>query len=105
MLQGNGSPEDRVQGRRNRWRHYWPCALNLSRGPERIPVISHERRTMFTELSPLLKDRTLMLTIASLGDETLRVNVIPQHKSNKENDVAEPALTSALTITGTAEEL
>lgn len=61
---------------------------------------------MFTELLPLLKDRTLMLIIAGVSDETLRVNVIPQQrKSGKENDTAENALTSPLTITGTAEEL
>jgi PRTRC genetic system protein E len=60
---------------------------------------------MFTELLPLLKDRTLMLIIAGTSDKTLRVNVIPQRKSGKENDAAENALTSPLTVTGTAEEL
>jgi PRTRC genetic system protein E len=60
---------------------------------------------MFTELLPLLKDRTLMLIIAGISDKTLRVNVIPQRKSGKENDAAENAFTSPLTITGTAEEL
>lgn len=60
---------------------------------------------MFTELLPLLKDRTLMLIIAGIGDKTLRVNVIPQRKSGKENDAAENAFTSPLTITGTVEEL
>jgi len=60
---------------------------------------------MFTELLPLVKGRTLMLTIAGVGNETLRVNVIPQRKCDKENDTAENALTSPLTIMGTAEEL
>ncbi len=60
---------------------------------------------MFTELLPLLKDRTLMLIIADTGGETLRVNVIPQRRSGKENDTAENAFASPLTITGTAEEL
>lgn len=61
---------------------------------------------MFTELLPLVKDRTLMVTIADVGNETLRVNVIPQQrKSDKENYTAENALTAPLTITGTAEEL
>jgi PRTRC genetic system protein E len=61
---------------------------------------------MFTELLPLLKDRTLMLIIAGVSDETLRVNVIPQQrKSGNENDTAENAITSPLTITGTADEL
>jgi PRTRC genetic system protein E len=60
---------------------------------------------MFTELLPLLKDRTLMLIIAGIGDKALRVNVIPQRKAGKENDAAENAFTSPLTITGTVEEL
>jgi PRTRC genetic system protein E len=60
---------------------------------------------MFTELLPLLKERTVMLIIASISDHTLRVNVIPQRKASKENDAAENAFTSPLTITGTAEEL
>ena len=60
---------------------------------------------MFTELLPLLKERTVMLIIASVSDDTLRVNVIPQRKASKENDAAENAFTSPLTITGTAEEL
>jgi PRTRC genetic system protein E len=60
---------------------------------------------MFTELLPLVKDRTLMLIIARTGGETLRVNVIPQRKCAEENDAAENAITSPLTITGTAEEL
>jgi PRTRC genetic system protein E len=60
---------------------------------------------MFTELLPLLKDRTLMLIIAGTGGETLRVNVIPQRSAGKENDTAEKAFISPLTVTGTAEEL
>jgi PRTRC genetic system protein E len=60
---------------------------------------------MFTELLPLLKDGTLMLIIADTGGENLRVNVIPQRRSGKENDAAEKAFTSPLTITGTADEL
>jgi PRTRC genetic system protein E len=60
---------------------------------------------MFTELLPLLKDRTLMLILTGTGDGTLRVNLIPQRKSDKDNDAAENAFTSPLTITGTAEEL
>ena len=55
---------------------------------------------MFTELLPLVKDRTLMLIIARTGGETLRVNVIPQRKCAEENDAAENAITSPLTITG-----
>ncbi|MCZ2075031.1 MAG: PRTRC system protein E [Bryobacterales bacterium] len=60
---------------------------------------------MFTELLPLAKERTLMLTIAGVGDDTLRVNVIPQRKTGKDNDAGENAMVSPLTITATAEEL
>lgn len=60
---------------------------------------------MFTELLPLAKERTLMLTIAGIGDDILRVNVIPQRKAGKDADVGENAMASPLTITGTAEEL
>jgi PRTRC genetic system protein E len=60
---------------------------------------------MFAELLPLLKDRTLMLIIAGISDQTLRVNVIPQRKPDKQEDTAETALTCPLTVTGTAEEL
>ena len=58
---------------------------------------------MFTELEPLLADRTLVLTISGIGKNLLRVNVIP--KSRKENDAAEKAMTTPLSFTGTAAEL
>lgn len=60
---------------------------------------------MFTDLLPLAKERTLMLTIADIGGNTLRVNVIPQRKAGKDDDAGENAMASPLTITGTAEEL
>jgi PRTRC genetic system protein E len=58
---------------------------------------------MFSELLPLLTERTLFLTVARVDDSTVRVNVIP--KRLKENDTGENALTTPLSITGTAEEL
>jgi PRTRC genetic system protein E len=60
---------------------------------------------MFTELLPVLKDRTVILTIARLDNNILRVNVVPKRKSDKENDDAENALSTPLTVTATAEEL
>jgi PRTRC genetic system protein E len=60
---------------------------------------------MFTELLPVLKDRTVILTIALLDNNILRVNVVPKRKSDKENDDAENALATPLTVTATAEEL
>jgi len=58
---------------------------------------------MFIELEPLLADRTFVLTISGIGNNVLRVNVIP--KAVKENDAAEKALTAPLSFTGTAAEL
>src|SRR5262245_30998568 len=58
---------------------------------------------MFAELAPLLKERTLMLTVARIDEVRIQVNVIP--KFLKEHDQTEGTLTIPLSITGTAEEL
>lgn len=58
---------------------------------------------MFTELLPILRDRPVMLTIALVNDQAIRVNVIP--KRSKEGDSGDCSLTTPLTITGTPEEL
>lgn len=58
---------------------------------------------MFTELEPLLADRTLVLTLAGAPGGAVRVNVVP--KALRENDSAEKALTMPLSMTGTAAEL
>ncbi len=58
---------------------------------------------MFAELASLLADRTLVLTVSAAPGGTIRLNIIP--KSLKENDTAEKALTTPLSITGTAAEL
>ena len=42
---------------------------------------------MFTELAPLLADRTLLLTLSAAPGGIIRVNVIP--KSRNETDAAE----------------
>ena len=55
---------------------------------------------MFVELIPLLKQRTLLITVAWL-DEKLKVNVIPA----KLRDGEDQALTTPLTYTGSPEEL
>ena len=55
---------------------------------------------MFVELMPLLKQRTLLLTVAHV-DEKLKVNVIPAKAKEGEDQ----ALTSPLCFTGSAEEL
>ncbi len=55
---------------------------------------------MFVELMPLLKNRTLLITIARV-EEKLKVNVIPA----KMKDGEDQALTTPLSFTGSAEEL
>lgn len=56
---------------------------------------------MFKELAPYLRQRAVLLTLTRLEEEQIRVNVIPQKLKDGEN----AALTTPLTVTGTAEEL
>lgn len=56
---------------------------------------------MFKELAPYLRQRAVLLTVTHLEDDQIRVNVIPQKLKDGEN----AALTTPLTVTGTAEEL
>ena len=55
---------------------------------------------MFVELVPLLKQRTLLITVAHI-DEKLKVNVIP----SKTKEGEDHALTTPLCFTGSPEEL
>ena len=56
---------------------------------------------MFVELMPLLAGRTVLITVAKVDDNTIRVNVIPTQAKADEN----PALTTPLTYIGSPEEL
>ena len=56
---------------------------------------------MFKELGPLLRQRTVVMILTRLEDDTIRVNVIPRKLNESEND----ALTTPLSVTGTADEL
>jgi PRTRC genetic system protein E len=58
---------------------------------------------MFIELLPILRNRPLMLTLALVGDNAIRVNVIP--KRTKDSDSGDDALTTPLTVTGAPDEL
>ena len=77
---------------------------------------------MFAELYPLLQQRSLTITIAALSEDQIRVNVIPHSRSEdiKVNeqityahkdevaripDAAIKALTTPISLTGTAEEI
>jgi PRTRC genetic system protein E len=57
---------------------------------------------MFTELMPLLGKRTVMITVARIDENTIRVNFIPSKSDDKTES---PALNQPLTITGTPAEL
>ena len=56
---------------------------------------------MFTELMPLLAERTVLITVARESDTTIRVNVCPKRSSEGEN----AALSTPLSFVGTPEEL
>jgi PRTRC genetic system protein E len=56
---------------------------------------------MFKELAPYLRQRAVLLTVTHLEEDQIRVNVIPQKIKEGEN----AALTTPLTVSGTAEEL
>ena len=56
---------------------------------------------MFKELAPYLRQRAVLLTVTHIEDDQIRVNVIPQKLKDGEN----AALTTPLSVTGTAEEL
>ena len=56
---------------------------------------------MFKELAPYLRQRAVLLTVTHLEDDRIRVNVLPQKLRDGEN----AALTTPLTVSGTAEEL
>ena len=56
---------------------------------------------MFTELMPLLADRTVLITVARQSDTTIRINVCPKRTKESEN----AALSTPLSFVGTPEEL
>ena len=56
---------------------------------------------MFKELVPILRNRAVLMTATALDDDQIRVNVVPKKMKDGVND----ALTTPLSVTGTAEEL
>jgi PRTRC genetic system protein E len=77
---------------------------------------------MFQELKPLLANRSLTITVVALDEEQIRVNVIPHSRpddskvnepitySHKDQvapipDAAVKALTTPISLSGTAEEI
>lgn len=61
---------------------------------------------MFRELMPLLKERTVMMTLSRVDDQTVRVCVIPKRIREETKETGgENALCSPLAVTGTLDEL
>ena len=56
---------------------------------------------MFKELVPILRNRAVLMTATALDDDQIRVNVVPKKMKDGDND----ALTTPLSVTGTADEL
>jgi PRTRC genetic system protein E len=56
---------------------------------------------MFKELAPLVRHRAVLFTVSHVEDAKFRVNVIPKKIADGEND----ALTTAVSVTGTVEDL
>jgi len=56
---------------------------------------------VFTELMPLLAERTVLITVARDSDSTIRLNVCPKRTTESEN----VALSTPLSFVGTPEEL
>jgi PRTRC genetic system protein E len=65
----------------------------------KVKPTEKEVTSVFVELLPLLKERTLLITVARF-EQNLRVNVIP----TKTKDGEDQALTTPLSYTGSAEE-
>ena len=55
---------------------------------------------MFTELMPLLAERTVLITVARESDSTIRLNVVPKAKESENT-----ALSTPLSFVGTPQEL
>ncbi|HTF62255.1 MAG TPA: PRTRC system protein E [Edaphobacter sp.] len=56
---------------------------------------------MFQQLVPLLRQRSVLLTVTSLEEDQIRVNVLPKKLAEGENS----ARTTPMSFTGTAAEL
>jgi PRTRC genetic system protein E len=56
---------------------------------------------MFKELAPVLRDRAGLLTVTLVDADQIRVNIVPKKLKDGDND----ALTTPLSVTGTAEDL
>jgi PRTRC genetic system protein E len=66
-------------------------------------------KSMFKELLPLLRQRAVLMTVCVVEDGSLRVNIMPKKTGTedaaKSGADSNTALTTPLSVTGTAEEL
>lgn len=62
---------------------------------------NHTPCRLFAQLAPMLRDRTLLITVSKGTDEALTVNVIPKGGNGHDHS----ALKAPLCFAGTAEEL
>src|ERR1039458_3281111 len=76
---------------------HYPIFFHLT---SRVAHMPRKGSPMFVELMPLLATRTVLITVAKLDENTLRVNVIPDGKPDDN-----PVLSTPLTYTGSPEEL
>ena len=56
---------------------------------------------MFKELLPVLRDRAVLMTVTLVDADQIRVNLVPKKLKDGDND----ALTTPLSVTGSAEDL
>jgi PRTRC genetic system protein E len=76
--------------------------LTSTSGMIQSKTMSHFKEDhMFRELAPFLRNRSVLLTVTDLGEDLIRVNVVPKKLKDGEN----VALTTPLSVTGTADEL
>jgi hypothetical protein len=72
-----------------------PASARL-RLEEDIPIRKAKGEIVFVELMPLLGERTVMITVARLNQNSIRVNVIPARQKEDE----EAALAIPLSFSG-----
>src|SRR4051812_39297244 len=78
-----------------------PRLRNLPEDSHTIPTNSYSEQSMFKELAPLLRHRSVLFTVSHLGDDQFRVNVVPKRIGDSEN----ASLTTPVSLSGTADDL
>ena len=81
---------------------YFPFSVKRHAPGVRLRALTCSKETiMFRELAPLLTKRSLVLTLASVGDDRIRITITPRPMGKDEaKELAQP-----FAVEGTAEEL